>query len=307
MLRVLLYGLLFTFGSTCVAQFTYAPIDVPGATATVARGINNSGETVGFYQTTSCTNYDVNVPNCPTLGFKYVHNTYTTVMVPNSTSTAVNGVNDLGDIVGFYTNADGTRHGFIWWHTGTVRTIDAPKTQYSTIAMGINKAGVVVGGVWGIGQTGTFAEGGWYWLKGNFTTLDPKGSSNGTCCQSVNGISNNNRVAGQVFYHDFWQAWLESGKDVDTWTYLRSDTFGTAVDSSANAVGYGSVSGGWFGKAIESGEGSADREGNINFMAVSYPGATSTQPFGMNDARYLAGSYVDSAGNRHGFMAQPVF
>src|SRR5215467_7072919 len=142
MLRVLLYGLLFMFGSTCVAQFTYAPIDVPGATATVARGINNSGEIVGFYQTTVCSNYDLNVPSCPTLGFKYINNTYTTVVVPNSIATAVNGVNDLGDMVGFYTKADGSRHGFIWWHTGMVQTIDAPKTPYPTIVMGINKSGV---------------------------------------------------------------------------------------------------------------------------------------------------------------------
>ena len=306
MLLVLLYGLVFTFASTCVAQFSYAPIDVPGASATVARGINNSGEIVGFYQTAACSNYDLNVPNCPTLGFKYVNSTYTTLMVPNSTATAVNGVNDLGDIVGFYTNADGSRHGFIWWHTGTVQTIDAPATPYSTIAMGINKSGVVVGGNWSIGETGTFAESGWYWTKGNFTALNPGGTSNGTCCQSVNGISNNNKVAGQVFYHDFWQAWLKSVNDLDAWTYLSSDTFGTAVDSATDAVGYGSVSGGWFAQAVESGEGSGDGEGNINFTPVSYPGANSTQPFGMNDSGYLVGAFFDSAG-RHGFMAQPGF
>lgn len=306
MYRILLAGLCFALSSTCMADFAYSPIDVPGAVATVARGINTSGEIVGFYQKTACSNYDMNVPNCPTLGFKYVNNTYTTVMVPNSTATAVNGLNDLGDMVGFYTKADGSRHGFIWTHTNVVKTIDNTTSTYSTIPMGINKAGVVVGGLWSIGVTGTFSEGGWYWVNGKFTALNPGGSGNGTCCQSVNGISNNNLVEGQVFYRDFWQAWFKSGSDVDAWTYQGSDTFGTAVDSAADVIGYGSVSGGWYAPAIEGGEGSGDGEGILNFTAVSYPGAQSTQPFGMNDNSFLVGSYFDGSGNRHGFMAEPL-
>jgi len=39
----LLSAVLLTLASTCLAQFTYAPVDVPGAAATVARGINNAG------------------------------------------------------------------------------------------------------------------------------------------------------------------------------------------------------------------------------------------------------------------------
>jgi hypothetical protein len=47
-------------------SFKFAPINVPGATATQARGINASGEVVGFYQTTACSNYNLQVPSCPT-------------------------------------------------------------------------------------------------------------------------------------------------------------------------------------------------------------------------------------------------
>lgn len=307
MYRILLSGLLLTLASTCLAQFTYAPVDVPGAAATVARGINNSGEVVGFYQTTSCSNYDLNVPDCSTLGFKLVNNTYTTVMVQNSTSTAVNGVNDLGDMVGFYTNADGSRHGFIWYHTNVVQTIDNPGTIFSTVPMGINKAGTVVGGNWSIAQSGTFSEGGWVWRSGTFSTLNPGGSTNGTCCQSANGISNNGLVAGQVFLHDFWQSWFKGGTDVDFWQFRIGDTFGTALDTSADVTGYSSGNGAWFAQHIEMNEGTGDKESKISFKMVSFPGSQSTQPFGMNDSRFLVGSYFDSAGNRHGFMASPTF
>jgi hypothetical protein len=306
MYRIMLSGLLLTIASTCMAQFTYAPVDFPGAVASVARGINNSGEVVGFYQTALCSNYDLNVPDCPTEGFKLVNNGYTTVMVSNSTATAVNGVNDFGDMVGFYTKTDGTRHGFIWFHTNVVETIDDPTTKFSTIPLGINNAGIIVGGDWSIGTNGTFSEGGWVWRNGTFSALNPGGSTNGTCCQSANGISNNNMFTGQVFYHDFWQSWFKAGKDLDFWQFQVGDTFGSALDTSADVTGYSSGNGAWFAPHIELNEGTGDKE-SISFKVVSYPGSQSTQPFGMNDSRNLAGSYFDSAGNRHGFTAQPTF
>ena len=71
--RTRVFALLLTLVSTCYAQFTFAPIDAPGAVATVARGINNSGEVAGFYQTVACSNYDRNVPSCATKGFKLVN------------------------------------------------------------------------------------------------------------------------------------------------------------------------------------------------------------------------------------------
>src|SRR5437764_15221099 len=117
MKRVLL-SIIFALPSALLAQtFSYAPVNVPGAVATEARGINNTGEIVGFYKTVACADYDIKVPSCPTKGFKYVNGAYVKLMVPNSVSTAVMGVNELGDLVGFYKKADGTRHGFIWYHT----------------------------------------------------------------------------------------------------------------------------------------------------------------------------------------------
>src|SRR5947208_15946497 len=87
--------------STLLAQtFTYAPINVPGAVATEARGINNNGEIVGFYKNTACTDSDMVVPNCPnTRGFKLVKGSYIKLMVPGSSRTVIMGVNDYGDPV----------------------------------------------------------------------------------------------------------------------------------------------------------------------------------------------------------------
>ena len=89
--RLALAILLITFTPLSFAQLTYAPINVPGAAQTESRGINNNGEIVGFYKTTTCGDYDIKVPACPTKGFKYVNGTYTKLMVPNSLSTAILG------------------------------------------------------------------------------------------------------------------------------------------------------------------------------------------------------------------------
>jgi len=86
----LLLAIVLALASTSLAQtFTYAPINVPGAVVTEARGVNNNGEIVGFYKTAACGDYDIKVPSCPTKGFKYVNGSYIKLMVPNSVSKCV--------------------------------------------------------------------------------------------------------------------------------------------------------------------------------------------------------------------------
>jgi hypothetical protein len=303
MYRSMSFAMLLTFASTCLAQFSYAPINFPGAVATVARGINNSGEVVGYYQTTACENSDLNIPSCPTEGFKLVHGRYIKVRVPNSTATAVTGVNELGDLVGFYTKSDGTRHGFVWYHQNVIKTIDLPGTPYKTVPMGINNAGTVVGGLWSIGATGTFSDSGWVWANGKFRIMNAGGSIHAPCCQSVNGISNSGMFVGQLFYRESWQTWLKAATDVRN--DQIGDTLGTGLNNYGDVTGYKTVGKGWFGRRVQSGKGKGDTEGTLRLVLVSYPNARSTQSFGVNDSRYLVGSYMDATGKRHGFIAQP--
>ena len=42
------------------------------------------------------------------------------------------------------------------------------------------------------------------------------------------------------------------------------------------------------------------------FISVSFPNPDPTYPFGLNDNRWIAGTYSDSAGV-HGFIAKPNF
>jgi len=45
--------------------FTYKAINIPGATETQVRGVNSSGEIVGFYKTTSCVETIIQFPTAP--------------------------------------------------------------------------------------------------------------------------------------------------------------------------------------------------------------------------------------------------
>ena len=305
--------LLLALPSVSLAQFSYAPINVPGAVATEARGINNNGEIVGFYKTAACTDYDIKVPSCPVKGFKYVNGTYVKLMVPNSVSTAIMGVNDLGDLVGFYKKSDGSQHGFIWYHTNVVKTIDRSGTTLVTVPFGINKAGTVVGGLWTIKPSfGTFASSGWVWVKGTFSNMNPfQPGAAGPCCWSVNGIANSGLIVGQVFQADFVNAWFKQGTDQDFSMQFASgqnggDTFAMGVNSGADVVGYGSA--GWFAKSVESNEGTTDAtETKPSYTFVKYPNSQITTPFGVNNLRTVVGTYTDSSGKRHGFMAKANF
>ena len=77
---------------------------MPGATLTVAEGINNAGTIVGIYGDDE--------------GFHgFVQSRkgdFTTVNVPGASGdTEINSINAQGEIVGFYLDAAGVQHGFI--------------------------------------------------------------------------------------------------------------------------------------------------------------------------------------------------
>ena len=77
-----------------------------GAVSVQALGINNEDQVVGSYTTKS---------GGPTYGFLYdlQSNTYATInaTAPGSSNTVLNGINDKGEIVGFYCDSSGNTDG----------------------------------------------------------------------------------------------------------------------------------------------------------------------------------------------------
>lgn len=304
--------LLLAFSPLAFTQtFTYKAINIPGATETQVRGVNSSGEIVGFYKTTSCVENFIQFPNCPVHGFKIVNGVVTKLLVPHSTWTAIMGVNDYGDLVGFAITSDTGAHGFLWKHQNVITYFNTPEagpnSDVHTVAMSVNKALVVGGADWFFGDASPVN--GWVWANGTFGTMNPGDTVSGTCCWGVNGVSNNGFLSGQNFYHDFDSAWFKSAKDEDFYLFNSSDTVGTGVNSNGDVIGFAVGGGnGFFAKSIESNEGTNDAtEVKPTFITVAFPGAKATYPFGLSDKRMIGGTYVDSNGGIHGFVATPNF
>jgi hypothetical protein len=97
-----------TDGFLETAAGRFITLAVPGASATMALGVNNSDEVVGGYVVGTG---DAAVMS----GFIWTsRHGFATVDDPDGAQgTTVNGVNDLGDLVGFYTDSRGDTHGML--------------------------------------------------------------------------------------------------------------------------------------------------------------------------------------------------
>ncbi len=113
-------GFLYTAG-------TFDPMVFGG----IALGINNAGEIVGV---------------TGGAGFLYTAGTFTSIEVPGAGGTGAHGINNLGQIVGYYATgpAPEDRHGFVY-EAGIFTTIDVPGATGGTVPWGINDAGQIVG------------------------------------------------------------------------------------------------------------------------------------------------------------------
>jgi probable HAF family extracellular repeat protein len=84
---------------------TYTPIEVPSALNTVAWGINSKGEIVGGF---NCGNLKCGTSNFIEQGYLYRDGIYTIINDPLAAiNTEAFGVNDKGQIVGWYDNGYG--------------------------------------------------------------------------------------------------------------------------------------------------------------------------------------------------------
>src|SRR5262249_58626387 len=88
---------------TAARAFTFMTIDVPGATATEASGINPEGAIVGNFTDASAVVH----------GFVEYRGTFMTIDFPGATATEASGINPEGAIVGDYTDASAVVHGFV--------------------------------------------------------------------------------------------------------------------------------------------------------------------------------------------------
>jgi probable HAF family extracellular repeat protein len=129
-----------------VASGQQKTLTVPGASATYADGITDSGVVVGYYLTRSALlNFlysrgkyrQLSIPHAPDAevtgtnpsgtafvgfynagGFLYQNKTLQTLQFPGAASTFAYGVNAAGKVSGIFHEANGNLHGFTWTPPG---------------------------------------------------------------------------------------------------------------------------------------------------------------------------------------------
>src|SRR6266849_2362906 len=100
--------------------------------------------------------------------------TFTTLDDPLAISEAVFGINDAGQVVGVYDDANRHGHGFLY-SGGTFTTLDDPLGTGGTSARGINDAGQIVGEYFVAGSAHAHS---FLYSGGNFATLaEPSGDT----------------------------------------------------------------------------------------------------------------------------------
>jgi hypothetical protein len=168
-------GLLLTEGK-------FRTVDFPGALSTALRGINNLGDVSGTYSVVdlNADEFGFIIPRRgPPISFK--------LSDPTGTGIVVGGINDLRQLVGYYTDATSTLVGFLRQPSGQFVSVIVPGAL-STQVYGINDCGIVVG-VWGDGSTAH----GFYGRPGNLHSFDVPGAA----ATFAQGINNEGRIAGR--------------------------------------------------------------------------------------------------------------
>src|SRR5215831_14249160 len=226
-------------GNWAASIYTFTTIDYPDATShsTVANGINDAGQIVGYFNDSTGKFH----------GFLKDGATFTTIDVPGANATVALGINDAGQIVGLFENATGT-HGFLK-DGATFTTIDVPDATFNTFATGINNAGEIVG---------------------YFRVL--------------------------VTMHDRIHGFLKDGATFTTIDVPgASATFARGINDAGQIVGF----------FQNPGDHGFLKDGAA-FATIDRPGAIATDAIGINDAGQIVGLFLDDTVQTHGFVATPV-
>jgi len=164
---------------------------VPGSLLTVATGVNDAGNVVGFYLDGQAQEH----------GFLLQGGAYTTIDFPGAIATEANGTNKHGDIVGDYTDGAGVVHGFTLMN-GRFQDVDAPFATAGLSVRGINDSRIVVGEYLAQGTAGfrSFSGPLGNLQPFNFPQVSPLDVANfpAPFASSAHGLNNSREIAGDV-------------------------------------------------------------------------------------------------------------
>jgi probable HAF family extracellular repeat protein len=219
---------------------TYASLDYPGARRTTPQAVNNVGEVVGYWDVTSgiersfhyadetwtaldypdpthdytratdlndagqIVGYYFTGPDylyTDIYAFVYEAGSWTSLQYPDALYTWGEGINNTGQIVGYFQETAGGRHAFVYeMATGVFTRLDFPGADW-TYALDVSDSGHIVG-VYktGLGWHGFIYDG------ATWTTVDYDGA--GTTDTWAAAINNPGRIVGYYSVGGAWHGFL---------------------------------------------------------------------------------------------------
>jgi probable HAF family extracellular repeat protein len=210
----------FSYAATLALadDFTFIPINFPGATSTVAHGINNSGQIVGSF-TDGSGNHS----------FVDTGGSFTSFNFPGAISTTAFGINNSGQIVGGFTDGSGN-HGFVDTG-GSFTSFTFQGGNFSTEAHDINDLSEIVGEFTDASGTHGFLD-----SAGSFTRIDVPdlvaiGLAGMVTSTRAFGINNRHQIVGEWIVPDACcHGFLLSGGSFTSFNFPGGDNFFTEAD-----------------------------------------------------------------------------
>jgi len=268
---------------------------------------------------------------------EYIFTTIDFTTAHEKLPTGAYGINDSGDIVGFYSDDEDLSHGFLD-AGGSFTTVDvAGYPDYETLgAYGINGSGDIVGSFYDNTYGYYYA---FLYSGGKFTIVD----SGAAATLGAYGINSSGAIVGSYVddtgvEHGFLLDAEGNVTTIDFPSGAKSIAYG--INGPGDIVGYYlDSSSKWHGFLYHAGSFTTidfpgvsktfaygiNDSGDIvgvyvdpknlphgffldvggNFTSIDIPGAQQTEVFGINNAGQIAGQYWDSHDNSHGFVATP--
>jgi hypothetical protein len=224
--------------------------------------------------------------------------TITTFDPPESTGTIPLAINDKGQIVGFYSDSSGLNHGFLL-SAGTYTIFD-PDQSTNTEPTGINDTGMIGGeyqdsaGIWhGFVRAadGTLTA---FNVKGAVNTYDSNSqvNSEGTLTGDYEDTMGKTHgyvraVDGKIATFDV----LTVGSGTHGYDLNDKGTSTGPYYTASGSLGYIRNAHGTITKFHDPDAGKALRQGTV--------------PYGINNAGWIEGYYIDSSNVSHGFLRKP--
>jgi hypothetical protein len=272
----------------------------------------------------------------PVTGFAAIQRSFDfrTVEVPGAKRTVASGIDDVGQIVGYYDDSVGT-HGFVL-RADRFATIDFPDAVF-TIALGIGAHGEIVGAYRMPGEPAVNVHGFLRASDGRFERIDSPPHKNtiaqrilpdGTILGCRHDADFGSSMRGAVLRarnHSETQAFasMHNGATPDLRRIVGLYNYSPGDRSAAYVIDDGqfkplvvpgsSATSAWdvnpAGDVVGSYRDSIGVHGFIltadGFISLNVPTAAMTRVFGINTSRAVVGSF-DAGGRTYGFLATPT-